>query len=278
MPLTLTSRYDDRVPLEVESILPHRLTKPGSAVANHSIWRGRRKHCLSDFFDIEGSLENDCTIVWKGPLRSVNRIGQGLESGQVMVQGSAGDHVGSQMSGGTIEVQGDVRDFAGTAMTGGQLTVHGSAGRHLGGCLPGAKHGMNRGTIYVAESAGPGVGQLMRRGTIVVGGACGDSCGWNMVAGTIIVLGGITGLAGVEMRRGTIVDTLPFGYAEPFRQVLPTFTKGDRRSIQILRLLKHQLSGSIFGPQSLQPLDQEFQIFHGDPLHGGRGELLVSVK
>ena len=182
------------------------------------------------------------------------------------------------MSGGTIEVHGDVRDFAGTAMTGGQLTVHGSVGKHLGGCLPGAKHGMNRGAIWVAKNAGPGVGQLMRRGTIVVGGSCGDSCGWNMIAGTIIVLGGIAGLAGIEMRRGTIVDALPRRHSETFLQVLPTFTQGDRRSVQILRLIKHQLSGSIFGPQSLQPLDQEFQIFHGDPLHGGRGELLVSVK
>lgn len=280
MSLTLTSDYQDNVPLEVDSVLPKAVRDlTSSQIGALKIWRGKRQHRLDDFFQVSSAPQSSpTTIIWQGNLAAVQRIGQAMTEGKMIVRGNVGDHLGAQLNGGTIEVHGDAGDFVGTSMQGGTITVRGSVGDHLGTCLPGAKRGMNRGTILVQGDAGCGVGQLMRRGTIVVGGQSGEGCGWNLIAGTILVLGGTTGLLGVEMRRGTIVDAQLRQDQPPHSKLLPTFTPGICQTVPILKLFQHQLSHFIFSAAVLAPLAAKFYRFHGDQNQGGRGEVFIAAK
>jgi formylmethanofuran dehydrogenase subunit C len=270
MALVLTQQVETNIPIEVDGITPKKLAALSDhEIAKRLIYHGRNEIELGELFQISGSLSDDLAITFQGELHSVHGIGTGMTDGTIRIESTAGRRVGSQMTGGTIKATSSVGDFCGIEMKGGSISVDGDAGDMLGGHYPGSKFGMNRGEIIVKGSAGSGVGQGMRRGTIVVGGNCGELAGWNMLAGTIMVFGECGKYPGAEMKRGTIVLM-----GEPDPELLPTFVGGGTNQVPILSMLKHWLS-TRSEHFSADCLTEPFEMFHGDMLQGGRGELFV---
>lgn len=285
MPLTLTLKTELSIPIEVDGVVPERLAGLSSGeIARQKVWCGRTECSLDQFFTVDGCLDQDRTILWKGDLSRVDRIAQKMSSGVTRVLGAVGNHAGHQMSGGRVEVDGDAADYLGAEMTGGTIVVTGDAKDHVGSWFSGEKFGMNRGQIFIQGSAGDGLGQGMRRGTIVVGGAVGKLAGWNMLAGTIICLGRCGMHPGAGMKRGTIVVAGQNAVDEMQESgaVLPSFSPGSNFSVPILQYLKNWLAKEtignlpVFEASALAMFDDKFQTYHGDQLRGGRGELFLA--
>ena len=171
--------------------------------------------------------------------------------------------------GGEIHVAGDASDWVGGEMHGGLIHVHGRAGHLIGSAYRGSKRGMTGGTILIEGDAGNEVGHTMRRGWICVGGRAGDAAGFNMIAGSIFVFGEHGIRYGAGMRRGTIAL---FGADEP--NMLPTFRHACRFRPPIFATMLADLSRHEF-PFDPSLASAEYDLYHGDMLDGGRGEVLV---
>ena len=270
MALVLTRQAETTIPIEVQGIIPERLSGcSDQQIAQLPIWHGREQVELGELFQISGAMDDSMTLVWEGDLRPVHWIGSGMTCGKIQIESAAGRHIGSQMTGGEIFVNGDVSDFLGVEMTGGQIRVSGNAGDLVGGNYPGSKLGINRGSILIAGDAGKGVGQSMRRGTIAIGGNAGELTGWNMLAGTILVFGSSGSNAGAGMKRGTIV----LGSCQ-IKNLLPTFRRGGCYPIPILNMMSRWLTQQNFDFEP-EVLESRYQQFDGDLLCGGRGEVFV---
>ncbi len=268
--LTLSYQGQTQVPVEVEGITPDVVRALSVAeIERLPIYHGNRQVTLGDFFQVSGDA-GDERIEWLGDLKGVHWIGTKMKSGRMDIRGSAGRHVGSEMSGGELHVEGDVSDWAGGEMHGGLLQIRGSAGHLVGAAYRGSARGMTKGTILVHGSAGNEIGHTMRRGLIVVGGESGDLAGFNMRAGTVL-LGGATGIRhGAGMRRGTI------GFFESRPQMLPSFHKACRYRPEFLGLLLRQIAQLGFPiPEAWR--DGAYELYSGDLIEGGRGEILVRV-
>jgi formylmethanofuran dehydrogenase subunit C len=205
---------------------------------------------------------------WHGDLSGVHWIGTGMSHGHIQVHGNAGRHLGSEMSGGEIHVDGDAGDWVGGEMHGGLIHVRGSAGHLVGAAYRGSPRGMTGGTILVHGRAGNEIGHSMRRGLIAVGSA-GDLVGFNMLAGTIIVLGDAGIRHGAGMRRGTLV----FLGDEP-PSLLSTFRFACRHRPLAITMLLQQLERNEF-PISGDHLGVDFDMYNGDFIENGRGEVLL---
>ncbi len=270
MALILNQQVESKIPIEVSGITPDELRKKSiDEIQRMPVWRGREQLELANLFAISGECKSDRRIVFEGNLTPVHGIGTGMKLGEILVEGDCGRRVGLQMSGGKIVLHGNAGDFVGVEMSGGMIRVHGNAGDGVGGNLPGSKIGMNRGTIYIQGDAGKGLGQAMRRGTIIVGGDAGELVGWNMQAGTIIVFGECGCNVGAEMKRGTIA-----ALRGSKGHLLPSFSKGLHQPVPTMAMLGHWIDSQSFDVDTSR-LRSEFQMFHGDLLHGGRGELFV---
>ena len=119
--------------------------------------------------------------------------------------------------------------------------------------------------------AGHEAGRCLRRGLIAIGGRCGDFPGFNMLAGAMLVLGpsGVRPAAG--MRRGTLAllhSTCP--------PVLPTFRCAAVLQPTAFRLILKRLEQLDF-PFDAALYEQPLEIFRGDMVVGGKGEILRPV-
>ena len=291
--LTLALKSPLTLPIEVDSILPENTGSLSAAeIGDRLIWCGRQQEPLKNFFDVSGSAKEDATIQWRdcssgNGLARVNRIGHRMTAGTMQIHGDAGVHTGWQMQGGRIEVQGNSDDYLGAEMTGGTIVVSGDVGNHAGSRFNGEKIGMNRGQIFIQGSAGHGLGQGMRRGTIVVGKQAGKLVGWNMLAGTILCLQGCGPHPGSGMKRGTIVAAADPKSTATIKQndwLLPSFNAGTTDCVPIFKSIKNWLATQtmdakpLFSPAQLDLLDQAYQVFHGDRLIGGRGEVFLATE
>ena len=291
--LTLALKSSLTLPMDVDSILPENTVDASAAeIGDRLIWCGRHQQPLKDFFEVSGSSKEDATIQWRGcssgnGLAQVNRIGHQMTSGTMQIHGDAGLHTGWQMQGGRIEVLGNADDYLGAEMTGGTIVVSGDAGNHAGSRFNGEKIGMNRGQIFIQGSAGNGLGQGMRRGTIVVGKQAGKLVGWNMLAGTILCLQGCGPHPGSGMKRGTIVAAADLQSTATIKQndwLLPSFNPGSTDSVPIFKPLKNWLATQtinrepVFTSTQLDLLVQTYQVFHGDRLNDGRGEVFLATE
>ncbi|MCA9266882.1 MAG: formylmethanofuran dehydrogenase subunit C, partial [Planctomycetales bacterium] len=218
MPLTLTQHTTSAVPIEVEGVLPERIAElsPGE-IERLPVLHGNRRTPLGEFFRAAGDA-SDLQLEWVGDLSGVHRIGAGMTTGRIRVDGCAGRHLGSAMTGGEIIVAGDAGDWLGAEMRGGAVHVHGDAGDCVGAAYRGARRGMAGGTIFIHGRAGHELGHSMRRGLIAVAGDAGEFAGFHMLAGSIFVFGRVGLRCGAEMRRGTIALLGPHAPA-----LLPTF-------------------------------------------------------
>ncbi len=267
--LTLTLRAATRVPIDLSPVLPTELAARSLAdIERLTVWHGNRQTPLAELFQVRGDA-GDARIELVGDLQGVHRIGAKMSGGQIHVHGSAGRELGSQMAAGEITVAGHAGDFAAQAMQGGLLRVAGDVGDFAASSLPANSRGMTGGTLLIGGAAGRELGTRLRRGLIAVGGAVGPFAGFEMLAGTLLVFGRCQPNVGAGMKRGTIGL---LGDQSP--ELLPTFRHACRFEPAVLGLLAARLKALSFAAAT-QRLTASCDLFNGDLLFGGRGEVLI---
>ena len=275
MSLIFTNQSESNVPVCVQGILPESIARlKTDQIAELKVWRGNRQFTLADLFRIDtlDDAQPD-KIVWRGDMSRVHWLGTQMSSGTMIVEGNAGRHLGSQMKGGQIQVDGSADDYVGCEMTGGQIRIGKDAGDWLGAAYPGSRVGLNRGTILIGGNAGRGVGFGMRRGLICIAGNVDRLVGWNMLAGNIVVGGQVGQMAAKGMSRGTLW-LASRDLAASNRQMLPpSFAAGSYAQPAVAGLMCNWLRELESG---VELPNVSYQIFHGDYLQGGRGEVLIA--
>lgn len=222
---------------------------------------GRGTRPLRELFEVrcEGEAEVGGAVVVRG-MPALPSVGAGMKSGELVIEGDAGDDLGASMTGGVIRVTG-------------------SAGRCVGGPAVTHERGMNGGAIVVHGDVGGYAGMKMRRGWIIVGGAAGVSPGYRMLAGTIWVRRGTPDHPGLEMRRGTIVlcDAAGSGDRHPGGHMLHE-AEVEGAAMVAMRLMERRVSG--LGLQNVTPSSQgaRWRLFSGDRFELGKGELWQRVN
>ncbi|HEY4311200.1 MAG TPA: formylmethanofuran dehydrogenase subunit C [Pirellulales bacterium] len=268
MSLRLKLRETSTIPIEVEGLTPDALRdKTLAQVERFAIFHGNQQLPLADLFHVSGDTADE-RIEFADDMAGVHWIGAHMKSGSIHVTDHAGRHVGSQMAGGEITVDGDASDYVGGEMHDGLICIRGSAGHHVGAAYPGSEAGMTGGTLLVHGNAGDQVAHTMRRGLVAIGGAVGDFAGINMVAGSLFIFGACSLRPAAGMRRGTVA------VFNDSPALLPTFRAGGRCQPLFLRVYLRTLAQLDF-PADPALLDATYEIFHGDLLNGGRGEILV---
>jgi formylmethanofuran dehydrogenase subunit C len=272
MPLRFSLRTKTTVPLEVEGITPDVVrSKSLTEIEKLEIFEGNVKTRLAEFFSISGDAADEIHE-WEGNLGGVHWIGTKMLSGKVVIHGNAGRHVGSEMRGGEIHVLGDASDWVGGEMHGGLIHVRGKAGHLIGAAYRGSAKGMTKGTILIGGDAGNEIGHSMRRGLIAIGGNIGDLAGINMLAGSLFLFGDSGIRHGAGMKRGTIAF---LGKNAP--PILPTFRRACRFRPDVLQLVYRYLRRQEFSVAD-ELFTSAYELFNGDFLTGGRGELLLRAS
>ncbi len=268
MAISITYHSQTSVPVEIEGFTPDwACDKSVAEIERFEIFHGNCKVPLAEMFTISGDA-SDKQMHFEGDLSGVHWIGAHMKSGFVRIQGAAGRHVGSQMRGGEIIVHGDAGGWVGAEMHKGLIHVIGNARHLIGAAYRGSSKGMTGGTILIDGNAGNEIGLTMRRGLIAIGGNSGDLIGFNMIAGTVIVFGESGIRPGAGMRRGTIAL---LGPNPP--QLLPSFryaTTAQPTSVKLM-LTTLRKKGFRFDDNLLQ---SEYDLYHGDLVSVGRGEIL----
>ena len=271
MALQIRLKTPSSVPLEVEGITPDSVRgKSLAEVERLDIFQGNVQLPLAEIFSVTGD-GSDEVHEWEGDLAGVHWIGTKMTAGRIVIHGHGGRHIGSEMRGGEIHVLGDAGDWLGGEMHGGLIQVRGRAGHQVGSAYRGSPKGMTKGTILVGGDVGSEIGHSMRRGLIAVGGNMGDLAGLNMLAGTILVFGESGIRHGAGMKRGTLAF---LGQPPP---LLPTFRRACRYRPEALHLLYRELVRHEFRvPDEL--FTCSYDLYNGDFLEGGRGEILLKAN
>jgi formylmethanofuran dehydrogenase subunit C len=268
MAITLTYHGETSVPVEIEGFTTDwACDKSVSEIERFEIFHGNRKIPMAEMFRVSGDA-SDKEMHFEGNLSGVHWIGAHMTSGVVRIHGAGGRHVGSQMRGGEIVVDGDAGGWVGAEMHKGLIHVKGNAGHLTGAAYRGSSKGMTGGTILVDGNAGNEIGLTMRRGLIAIGGSAGDMAGFNMIAGTVAVFGECGIRPGAGMRRGTLAL---LGSSPP--QLLPSFRFASTYRPQSVRLMLNTLREKGFRFDEAL-LNAEYDLFHGDLVSVGRGEIL----
>ena len=262
--LVLRARPPER--LDLSPLVPHRLAGQSAAgIEAIELQTTRHKICLGDAFHLRlGDVER---IRIEGDCDRLDRIGEQMTGGELMVEGDAGIGLGRRMSGGRLTVKGDVGPLAASGMSGGRIEIFGNAGDRLGGPLAGETAGMRGGVVVVRGNAGERIADRMRRGTIIVEGCAGPCAGSRMIAGTLIVRRRSGALPGYLMARGTII------LGEGAEELSPTFVDCGIHDLLALRLLANFVAAeSRKGAASLR---KRLRRLAGDMAALGHGELFI---
>jgi formylmethanofuran dehydrogenase subunit C len=268
--LTLRAAPDQRV--DLSALTPDRLAGLApSAIERIPIQTTRTKLHLAELFRLRHGTPE--TIAIEGGNDRLDRVGQGMTSGLVVLDGDAGVYLGHGIAGGRIDLRGDAGAYAASGATGGQIEIGGDAGDFLGGALPGAPAGMAGGLVIVRGAAGARPADRLRRGLIVIEGDCGDAPASRMIAGTLIVCGTAGPRPGMLMRRGTLV----LSAAAP----LPSFVPNGTPAPVFLRLLARALQpwdGRIGSRRAARLVASVARAYAGDMAALGKGELLLPAR
>ena len=217
--IILTPKRKFEVPVQAACISPDVFKgKTIAEIANLPITEGNRNMKLGDAFDIQEDKLETPYITINGNAGKVKRIGQGIKTGEILINGEAGMHTGEKMQGGKITINGNVGGWSGTDMKGGLIEVHGDAGDYLASPYRGTNTGMKGGLITVDGKVGSDVGCYLHGGILKIKGGAGRFLGYHMTEGTILVDKESENRAGACMTGGKIVIT---GTIE---EVLPSFT------------------------------------------------------
>lgn len=224
------------------------LTLSADQMAQRSVYLERDgKVSLGELFQLTG--EPDGSIEFIGALDQADRLGAGLQSGEVVVKGSVGREAGLAMAGGILEIEGD-------------------AGPRAGAAPLGYKRGMTGGELIVRGSAGAEAGAAMRRGLLVVARNAGALAGRGMIAGTVVILGAAEADAGIWSKRGSIVAlgsiTPPatYAYACTYQPMHLRMLLMRLRARYRLRIQRKHFTGL-------------YRRYSGDLAELGKGEILA---
>jgi formylmethanofuran dehydrogenase subunit C len=273
MTLTIANNRTDSLAVCLAGVTPCALAdKSLDAVRRTMISHGNERVELGECFAVSGDAADRS---WRlvGDFSAACQLGACMTEGRIVIEGGVGPLCGWQLRGGEIDVRGDAGESLGAEMRGGVIRVGGNCGSNVGGALPGSPRGMAGGAILVAGSAGAGAGRRMRRGLIAVAGDAAERLGERMLAGTIVVAGRAAEFPGVGMRRGTIALA---GKAPP--TAWPTFRPACRGRFTALGLVAAELKRLNFRPELGAGLGGEMQLWHGDLLESGRGEVFTTAS
>jgi formylmethanofuran dehydrogenase subunit C len=262
--LTLRGRPDQR--LDLAPLVPHRLAGMTEAeIEKVELQTTRRRVVVGDVFRLRMGEAEQVRI--EASCDRLDRIGQEMMGGEIMVEGDAGARVGRLMKDGRLTVRGSAGPWAASGMKGGAIEISGDAGDRLGGPIAGEVAGMRGGVVLVRGRAGDRVGDRLRRGAIVVEGGAGAYAGSRMISGTLVVLGRTGPLPGYLMKRGTIV------LGETSDELSPTFIDCGVHDLVALRLMADFLGGH--SPRADKLFRQPLRRFAGDMATLGKGEIFI---
>jgi len=232
MPITLKIIKKPDTYLETEIITPDNFAnKKLEEIKNLPIYLGNRKMKISDFFEVYddiGKTVSETTINIEGDLSRVQRIGEKMSAGEIIINGNVGMHLGNSMKGGKITVKGNADDWVGAMMEGGEIVIEGNAGNHCGSAYRGNWIGMTNGKIFVKGKVGVESGAWMRSSKtynqypILKCGSADLYLGVHNHGGTIICEGDCEGRTGADMASGQII------IKGKIKQMLPSFKKVEK--------------------------------------------------
>jgi len=256
--ITLTPLKKFTFPVQAECISPDVFQgKDTAEIAKLPVYEGNRLKKLKDLFKIEEDGAVTPSITINGDVAEVRRIGQGMKTGEIVINGNAGMHLGEKMLGGKITANGDSGQWTGSAMKKGLIEIHGNANDYLASPYRGTSEGMKGGKIVVDGDVGSDSGAYMKGGLIKIKGSClGQFLGFHMSDGTIHVEKDATTRVGANMTGGKIV------ISGKIEEMMPTFTVDA-----VKPKVKIDETESAAGP---------FYVFLGDIAEKGTGKLFVS--
>ncbi|MCW4054234.1 MAG: formylmethanofuran dehydrogenase subunit C [Candidatus Bathyarchaeota archaeon] len=255
--IILTPIKEFQFPVHAECINPDIFKgKSMAEIFSLAAWEGNRKKKLGDLFKIEESPAKAPDITINGNVSEVRRVGQGMKTGEIVINGDAGMHLGEKMTGGKITVNGNASGWTGSSMKKGLIEIHGDASDYLASPYRGSTDGMRGGTIVVDGNIGSDSGCYLRGGAIMVKGNAGPFLGFHMSKGVIYVEKNAGSRLGAGMIGGKIVV---LGFVD---ELMPTFTvDGVKAKVKVDDNFK------AVGP---------FYVFLGDLAEHGKGKLFVS--
>jgi formylmethanofuran dehydrogenase subunit C len=215
-------------PVTAECINPDVFKDKDTAeIAKLTVFEGNKPRKLSDLFKIEEDNLESPTITINGDVSEVRRIGMGMKSGEIVINGNVGMHLGEKMAGGKIIVNGNAGQWAGSSMKNGLIEIHGNANDYLASPYRGSTDGMKGGKIIVDGDVGADSGTYLQGGLIKIkGNNTGQFLGFHMSNGTIHVEKNASTRSGANMTGGKIIVS---GTVE---ELMPSFTidgtKGPR--------------------------------------------------
>lgn len=189
--LILKLKEAPKTGLEAETVLPEIFAgKSLSEVSNLPVFLGNRKRKASDFFDIAGEITKntlDQRIVLEGNLSRVKRIGENMNGGEILINGSIGIHLGEFMQSGKITIMGNANSWIGTSMAGGEILIEGNAQDYIGCAKRGENKGMKGGRIIINGNTGTEIGSYISGGEIMIKGMAESFVGSYARGGKITV-------------------------------------------------------------------------------------------
>jgi formylmethanofuran dehydrogenase subunit C len=243
----LKTKLEQRADLSEVLAEPWTMLSPGD-MAGRAVYLERDgRVSLGDLFHIGGQPNG--RIEFTGELDLADRLGAGLQGGEVLVKGNVGREAGLAMAGGILDIDGD-------------------AGARAGAAPLGYKRGMVGGELIVRGSAGAEAGAAMRRGLLVIGRTAGSQTGRGMIAGTVIILGAAGPDTGLWSKRGSVVAlgkiTPPetYAYACTYQPVH-------------LRMMLARLRRKYRLPIQRKHFTGLYQRYSGDLAELGKGEILA---
>lgn len=206
--ITLSLKAQNKIPIVADTVNPDNFAgKTEDEIKAVQVWYGNMQCPLSELFNVkvEGkdSAENT-KIVINGDASRVKRIGQGMSTGEIEINGNVDMHCGSNMKGGKITINGDADSWLGCEMKGGEIILNGNGGYYVGGGYRGEACGMKGGKITVNGNVRDFLGEHMCGGEIHVLGNAGLLPAILNNGGTIVIEGS-TEMPASEMKKGTVI-------------------------------------------------------------------------
>jgi formylmethanofuran dehydrogenase subunit C len=255
--IVLTPIKKFQFPVHAECINPDVFQgKSTKEIASLPVWEGNKQKKLGDLFKIKETSAETPNITVNGDVSEVRRLGQGMKTGEIVINGNAGMHLGEKMSGGKITVNGNVSGWTGSSMKKGLIEIHGDASDYLASPYRGSSEGMRGGKIIVDGNVGSDSGCYLRGGVIIVKGNSGPFLGFHMSKGVIYVEKNAGPRLGANMTGGKIIIS---GSVE---ELMPTFTVNN-----VKKKAKVDDAMKVDGP---------FYVFLGDLAEHGNGKLFIS--
>ncbi len=257
--IVLTPLKEFQVPVQTACISPDVFQgKTPAEIAQLDVTEGNRHLKLGDLFKIEETPDKTPSITINGDVGKVKRIGQGMKTGEIVINGNVGMHAGEKMTGGKITVNGNAGGWTGSQMKGGIIEIHGDASDYLASPYRGSSTGMRGGSIVVDGNVGSDSACYLQGGVIKIKGIAGHFLGYHMSNGVIYVEKDCASRLAPCMTGGKIV------IAGVLEEIMPTFTiESVKPKVKIDDTLTVQ---------------EMFYVFLGDLAERGNGKLFVSKE